>query len=384
MRHRCIGVAQYGRDKLLLKNAGAGPHGSLPIAERIPRQADSRSKIVLVRNKERLTQRWSAIEDTLHARCPAISLTGNRREFMPQADRERQPGSQLDVVLDKPAEHILLVAELRIVDLRQNLRRRARHEISYAWEHDRPHIVPVVLRIREIVLENAAKLERMRSPQVADIIGKFKDAVREPPRCLDEDAIGGRYGRARDIPNAGQISAREDGQLQDWNIPEIRRSKVAKCPVDAGAGFIDPARRYDPCQGQLEILVASVLGGSVNAELPRAHHVRLIENVAAIQRVLVAELSIDPPQHVIFGRWLHGIIDELCSAVAVIGSVRQRIKIHHRLYARMDSNELFNSIDRQIALVRAPIGNGCVIGEAEPLPQAFIAGEEEQLIFLHR
>src|SRR5437879_2039889 len=205
MRHRRIGVAQYGRDKLLLKNAGAGPHGSLPVAERIPRQADSRSKIVLVRNKERLTQRRSAIEYTLHACCPAISLTGNRREFMPQADRERQPGSQLDVVLNKPAEHVLLV----------------------------------VLRILEIVLENAAKLEGMRSPQVADIIGKFKDAVREPPRCLDEDAIGGRDGRAEDVPDAGQIPAREDGQLRDRNFPEIRRSKVAKCPVDAAAGFID-------------------------------------------------------------------------------------------------------------------------------------------------
>src|SRR5438552_9757041 len=158
MRHRRIGVAQYGRDKLLLKNAGAGPHGSLPIAGRIPRQADSRSKIVFVRNKERLTQRWAAIEDTLHARCPAISLTGNRREFMPQADRERQPASKLDIVLDKPAEHVLLVAELRIVDLRQNLVRRACHEISYAGEHDRPHIFTVVLRIREIVLETSSYL----------------------------------------------------------------------------------------------------------------------------------------------------------------------------------------------------------------------------------
>src|SRR5438132_1232589 len=282
MRHRRVGVAQYGRDKLLLKNAGARSHGSLPIAERIPCQADSRGKIGLVWNKEWLTQRWSAIEDTLHARCPAIPLTGNRREFMPQADRERQPGSQLDVVLNKPAEHVLLVAELRIVDLRQNLVRRACHEISYAWEVDRSHVVPVVLRIREIVLENTAKLEGMRSPQIADIIGKFKDAIRESPRCLDEDAIGGRDGRARDIPNAGQISPREDGQLRDWNIPEIHGSKIAKSPVDAGAGFIDPFRRYDPGQGQLKKLVASMLGGSINTELARAHHVRLIENVAAI------------------------------------------------------------------------------------------------------
>src|SRR5262249_41381386 len=162
-----------------------------PIAERIPRQADSRSKIVFVRDKERLTERWSAIEDTLHARCPAISLTWNRREFVPYPERERQSGGQLDVVLDKPTEQVLMVAELRIVDLRENLRRGACHEISYAGEHDSPHVVPVVSGIREIILENAAKLERMRSPQVADIIGKFQDAIREPPRCLNEDAIGG-------------------------------------------------------------------------------------------------------------------------------------------------------------------------------------------------
>src|SRR5947207_1032520 len=162
----------------------------------------------------------------------------------------------------------------------------------------------------------------MRSSQVADIIGKFKDAIREPPRCLDEDAIGGRYGRARDVPDAGQISAREDSQLRDWNIPEIHCIKVAICPVDACARFIDPSRRDDSCQSQLKKLVAPVLCGSVNPELSRAYHIRLIENVTAIQRILVAELSVDPPQHVIFGGWLNGIIDELCGAVSVIGSVR--------------------------------------------------------------
>src|SRR5207247_10602080 len=97
---------------------------------------------------------------------------------------------------------------------------------------------------------------------------------------------------------------------------------------------------------------------------------------------LVAELSVDPPQHVIFGGWLNGIIDELCGAVSVIGSVRQRIQIHHRLYARIHSNELLHSIDRQIALVGACVRNGRIVSQPLPLPQAFITAEEEQFILL--
>src|SRR5438128_2686844 len=109
----------------------------------------------------------------------------------------------------------------------------------------------------------------MRAPQVAETIGKFKDAVREAPRRLDENAIGGRNQRdrlaPRDVPDARQISALKDGQLGDRDFLEIHRSKIAKGPVHAGARFIDPARRYNSGQRQLKKLVATVLCGSVDA-----------------------------------------------------------------------------------------------------------------------
>src|SRR5262249_46223315 len=112
VRHRRIGIPEYARHKLLLKGAGANAHGALSVAERVPRQADSWSKIVLVRNKERLTKRWSAVEDSLHTCCPPIALAGRCHEFMPKSDSDGQSWTQLDVVLDKPTEQVLLVTEL--------------------------------------------------------------------------------------------------------------------------------------------------------------------------------------------------------------------------------------------------------------------------------
>src|SRR5207249_647989 len=185
-------------------------------------------------------------------------------------------------------------------------------------------------------------------------------------------------------PDAGQVPALQYRQLRYGNILEIHRAEIAVGPVEARARFIDPARGYDPCQRQLEKLVASVLGRAVDAELAGPHHIRLIENITPIKRILVAELGIDTAQDVIFGRGLNGIIDELSGAVAVIGSVRQRVKIHHRLDAWMHSNELLDPIDWQISLVRAGVWNRRVIRKPEPLAQSFIGAEEEQFIFLDR
>src|SRR5947207_2805662 len=110
----------------------------------------------------------------------------------------------------------------------------------------------------------------MRSPQVAGIIGEFNDAIRESPRCLDENAIRGRNQRDRlatgDVPNARQISPLQYRQLRHGNIPEIYRAKIAIGPVDTSARFVYPPRRYDPRQGQLEKLVTSVLCCSIDAE----------------------------------------------------------------------------------------------------------------------
>src|SRR5262249_26803340 len=146
--------------------------------------------------------------------------------------------------------------------------------------------------------------------------------------------------------------------------------------VHARARFIDPVRRYDPRQRQLEKLVPPVLGGSVNAELSGPNDIRLVENIPAIQRILIAELGIDTAQHVVFGRWLNGIVDELCGAVAIVWSVWQRIQIHHWLYSRIHSNELFNAVDRQISLVRPCVWNRRVIRKPQTLSQSFVGAEE--------
>ena len=282
----------------------------------------------------------------------------------------------------------MLIAELRIVDLPQNLVRGSFHEVSHAWEVDRSHIVPIVSGIGKIVFKDAAELECVRSPQVAGIIREFNDVIGESPWCLDENAIGGRNQCARlapgDVPNAGQISSLQYRQLRYGNILEIHRAEIAVGPVEARACFIDPLRRDDPCQRQLEKLVPPVLGGPVNAELSGPNDIRLVENITPIQRVFVAELGIDAAQDVIFGRGLNGIIDELSCAVAVIGPVRQRVKIHHRLDARIHSNELLDSVDWQISLVCARVWNRRVIRKPEPLAQSFIGGEEEQFIFFDR
>src|SRR5438093_13752353 len=50
----------------------------------------------------------------------------------------------------------------------------------------------------------------------------------------------------------------------------------------------------------------------------------------------------------------------------------------------MDSNELLNSVNRQVALVGASVRDGSVVGQPQPFPQAFIAAEEEQFIFFDR
>src|SRR6266850_1789640 len=89
MGHGSIGVTQDGRDQLLMKNAHARPHRSPSVPERIPCQPESRSKIVSGRDKERLPQCWSAIEETLHAGGAAIPLLGSGRELLPQSDCER-------------------------------------------------------------------------------------------------------------------------------------------------------------------------------------------------------------------------------------------------------------------------------------------------------
>ena len=81
----------------------------------------------------------------------------------------------------------------------------------------------------------------------------------------------------------------------------------------------------------MKVLVAAVLGGAIDAKLSGTHHVGLIENIAAIQRILAAELAINARQHVVFGRWLNGIVDELAGPITIVGSVGQRIEIHHRL-----------------------------------------------------
>src|SRR5436309_14383528 len=96
-----------------------------------------------------------------------------------------------------------------------------------------------------------------------------------------------------DVPNARQISSLQYCQLRYGNIPEIHRAEITGGPVEARARFIDPLRRDDPRQRQLEKLVPPVLCSSVNPELARSRHIRLIENITSIQRVFVAELGID-------------------------------------------------------------------------------------------
>src|SRR5438093_12832408 len=126
----------------------------------------------------------------------------------------------------------------------------------------------------------------MRSPQVADLIGEVTEPIGESPRRLDENAIGGWNQRARlapcDVPNTRQISSLQHRQLRYGNIPEIHRGKITIGPVEARARFIDPLRRDDSRQRQLEKLVAPVLCSPVNPKLPRSHHIRLIANISAI------------------------------------------------------------------------------------------------------
>src|SRR6267142_55758 len=50
----------------------------------------------------------------------------------------------------------------------------------------------------------------------------------------------------------------------------------------------------------------------------------------------------------------------------------------------MGSNELLDSVNRQIALVGAEVRDGSVVGQTEPFPQAFITAEKEQFVFLDR
>ena len=50
----------------------------------------------------------------------------------------------------------------------------------------------------------------------------------------------------------------------------------------------------------------------------------------------------------------------------------------------MDSNELLDSVNRQIALVGAEVRDGSVVRQTEPFPQAFITAEKEQFVFLDR
>src|SRR5439155_3915738 len=108
------------------------------------------------------------------------------------------------------------------------------------------------------------------------------------------------------------------------------------------------------------------------------------KNKTSNHQLFDTEIGIYAAQNVIFGRGMNRNIDELSCAVAVIGPVRQRVKIHHRLDARIHSNELLDSVDWQISLVRALVWNGRVIRKPEPLTQSFIGAEEEQFIFFDR
>src|SRR5262249_15646865 len=112
------------------------------------------------------------------------------------------------------------------------------------------------------------------------------DAIRESPRGFDEDTIGGWNQRLwlapGDVPNTRQISSLQHRQLRYGNFPKIHRVKIAIGPVEARARFIDQFRRLDPFQGQLDEMIACVVGSSVNAELAGPHDIRLIEDIAAI------------------------------------------------------------------------------------------------------
>src|ERR1051326_5184325 len=113
----------------------------------------------------------------------------------------------------------------------------------------------------------------MRSFQVAGIVGKFKNVIRESPGCLDEHAIGGWNQRDRlslgNIPDARQISALQDRQLRDGNILEIRRCETSISAVEACARFIDPFWGNHSRQPQLKKLISAVLRRSVDSELAR-------------------------------------------------------------------------------------------------------------------
>src|SRR6516165_4406212 len=126
----------------------------------------------------------------------------------------------------------------------------------------------------------------MRSPQVAGIVGKFKNVICESSWCLDEHAIGSWNEcdrlSPRDVPDARKIPALQDRQLRDGNILEISSPEAAVCAVEGSADFIDPAWGDDSRQCQLEELIAAVFSGSVDAELTRTQDIRLIENIAAI------------------------------------------------------------------------------------------------------
>src|ERR1051326_3991368 len=113
----------------------------------------------------------------------------------------------------------------------------------------------------------------MRSFQVAGIVGKFKNVIRESPGGLDEHAIGGWNQRDRlspgNIPDARQISALQDRQLRDGNILEVRRCEASIGAVEPCAHFVDPFRRNDSGQTQLKELISAVFGGAVDSELAR-------------------------------------------------------------------------------------------------------------------
>src|SRR5260370_208812 len=81
----------------------------------------------------------------------------------------------------------------------------ALHELLHTAEVDRPHEIPIVLGIGEVIFQDAAELERVLPLDVADVVGKLIHRVGEPARRLDKHTVGGDDGRAGDVPDARQV-----------------------------------------------------------------------------------------------------------------------------------------------------------------------------------
>src|SRR5207244_3993222 len=228
------------KERLFVEDARASSDGGLPVARRIPREAESRRQILICRILEqRIAQRDRRIVDVAQIRDLSVALFRRGDEFPSQSHVEGKSPVNLKVVLNVRADQVLPVMpfEIRTWLGQLEVARLSGEEVLHAREAQAAAASAVGETIVAEVLEVHAALEMVSARTPIDVVGELVEILGKIAGVV---AVGADLGHAGDLERAKRLSRNEgDVGMRIEGIDVLARIGA----IDAEARFVENGRR---------------------------------------------------------------------------------------------------------------------------------------------